>query len=98
MGQPLRIAGTELAGRHLTIVIYWRKRTGIDSLQNGHAALIIDTMSLDYQRNDYYLSWCSTGSKMVNRADAATFEDDAQNWAGSPVGNLGFHVPNRWVA
>jgi hypothetical protein len=98
MGQPLRVAGTDMAGRHLTIVIYWRKRTGIDSLQNGHSALIIDTMSFDYLRNDYYLSWCSTGTKMVNRADAATFHDDMGNWGGSPLPNDDLHVPNRWVA
>ena len=98
MGVPLRIQGTDLAQRHLSIVLYWRKRTGIDSLQNGHAALIIDSAAMDPMRNDYYVSWLSTGGKLVNRADAATFEEDAATWGGSAVGNQGYHVPNRWVA
>jgi len=98
MGQPLRITGTDLASRPLSIVLYWRKRTGIDTLQNGHAALIIDSTRLTMTSTDYYVSWLSTGAKLVNRANAATFEDDAENWGGSEVGNQGLHVPNRWVA
>jgi len=98
MGTPLRLAGTDLVARPLTIVIYWRKLTGIDTLQNGHAALIIDSMRVDPMSNEYYVSWCGTGGKMVNRAAAVTFMDDAANWGGEPVGNHGLHIPTRWVA
>ena len=98
MGQPLRVVGTDLAGRPLTIVVYWKQRTGIDSLQNGHAALIIDSTQINMRTTDYYVSWMGTGAGMKSRADASTFEEDAQNWGGSPVGNLGYQVPNRWVA
>ena len=98
MGQPLQIAGTDLANRPLTIVIYWKKRTGVDSLQNGHAALIIDTTQVRPTSADYYVSWMGTGGGWKSRADASTFIEDAGNWGGSPVGTQGIHVPNRWVA
>ena len=78
--------------------MYWRKRTGIDSLQNGHAALIIDSMQFNVFRPDFYVSWCGTGGGMVSRADASTFIEDSESWGGSEVGNEGRHVPNRWVA
>lgn len=98
MGQPLRIVGTDLAGRPLTIVIYWKQRTGIDSLQNGHAALIIDSSQFDLLASDFYVSWMGTAAGFKSRANAATFADDAANWGGQAVGNQGLHVPTHWVA
>jgi hypothetical protein len=98
MGQALPIASQDFRNRHLTVVVYWKKRTGIDSLQNGHAALIIDTALMEYGKNDFYVSWLSTGASMVNRASAGTFMSDCGDWGGSAVGDGGLHIPNRWVA
>ena len=99
MGQSLNVFGADFRTNHLTIVIYWKKRTGIDSLQNGHAALVIDSAQLSPTNAEYYVSWLSSGAKMVNRAEKGTYADDASNWGGNP-GALddGMHLPSRWVA
>lgn len=99
MGQPLQLTNPVFQNRHLTVVI-WRKRGGIDALQNGHAALIIDTVGFRVNLDDDYVSWLSTGTGNLfkNRAATSTFLDDAENWGGTEVGDHGYHMPNRWVA
>lgn len=98
MGRPLDLNNADFQQNHLTVVIYWRKRTGIDSLQNGHAALIIDSAGFNIMTNTGYVSWMSTGKGFKSRADASTFYEDSEEWGGSPVGQNGHHLPNRWVA
>ena len=100
MGRSLAVQEGDFKARHLSVVIYWKKRTGIDSLQNGHAALIIDSSEFRVERDDYYVSWLSQGggkTGLVGRATQASFLDDCAQWGGNEVGQYGYHVPSRWV-
>lgn len=99
MGRPLNVNDPNFKSRPLTVVIYWKKRTGLDALQNGHAALIIDSADFNVADGDDYVSWLSTtqGGAFKNRAATASFLDDAAQWGGTEVGQYGYHMPNRWV-
>lgn len=100
MGQPLQLNSPDMKSRHLSVVIYWKQRRGIDALQNGHAALIIDFAEFHPMFDDFYVSWLGGGGGTIfkQRAANATFADDAQQWGGQAVGNQGYHVPTHWVA
>ncbi len=83
-----------------SVVIYWHQKTGIDRLQNGHSALIINTNGFDQDiiRNNTnrYVSWMAVvGSNPFKpRGVAHDFQDDMRHWSGSN----GRTVPTRWVA
>jgi hypothetical protein len=96
MGRALPLR--DFKDHELTVAIYWKKRTGIDSLQNGHAALILDTSHFNVTRQDDYVSWLSGGPGTTSRAGQHSYVDDAEQWGGIPAGNGQYHVPSRWVA
>src|ERR1700722_17970027 len=98
MGQPLHLEN--FRNRPLTIVIYWKQRTGFDSLQNGHAALVIDSAVFSMMNDEYYVSWLGSdqGNAFRNRSIKGTFAGDSQDWGGEAVGDGTYHLPTRWVA
>ena len=100
MGRPLPFR--DFAQLPLTVAIYWRKRTGIDSLQNGHAALVLDTSHFLVTSEADYVSWLGSGAggNGVTSFSAAphSYVADAGQWGGQAVPGGDFHVPTRWVA
>jgi hypothetical protein len=99
MGKALDLKALQSSATPLTVVIYWPPREGPDALQNGHAALIIDSVQFNPVSADWYVSWIGEGSSPFKaKAKASTFYVDAQEWGGFAVGNKGFRVPTRWVA
>jgi hypothetical protein len=108
MGEALDVS--KFRSSHYTVVIYWRKRKGIDALQNGHAALIIDTAQINMMNSEYYVSWMGEGKPTgglgtIFAANQASYAYDAGTWGGERVhiqpGNappeIEFHRPSRWV-
>jgi hypothetical protein len=65
MGQPFYL--NQYTGQDLTVVIYWRKQTGIDTLQNGHAALVINTRDCKAMDSDYYVSWLGSVLSVIRK-------------------------------
>lgn len=61
MGVPLDVTTGAFRSSHHTYVIYWGNRDGIDALQPGHAALIIDSVRFHRGSASYYVSWIGTG-------------------------------------
>jgi len=96
MGKTLN--PSELKSRSLSVVIYWPQKTGPDTLQSGHGALIIDTKQFDFLSKEFYVSWMGAGGKnaLQQLGDAQTFQSDMMTWGGAATkaGNL----PTRWVA
>src|SRR6185437_14730126 len=99
MGRALPLQ--EFRDHELTVAVYWKKRTGIDSLQNGHAALILDTSDFGVTKEQDYVSWLSNpqiGRVTTFRAAQNCYMADAGQWGGIRVGDGTYHVPSRWVA
>jgi hypothetical protein len=107
MGEPLQVTTQDMRANHYTVVIYWRKRTGNDALQNGHAAMIIDTAAHDVTDPGYYVSWLSDGGKSkglgtIFKATQAYYMRDSAEWGGTLIHTdhaygIDFHAPTRWV-
>jgi hypothetical protein len=106
MGLPLTAANgsnTFETKMHLTYAIYWDPRPGgilPKALQNGHAAIIIDSYNFNRLILDDYVSWMgSGGSPFKATGDAQTYDEDMQEWGGAqhPI-QAGYRVPTRWVA
>ncbi|MGH9625986.1 MAG: hypothetical protein ACRD6B_04785 [Bryobacteraceae bacterium] len=100
MGRALNYATAPwFAARPLTVVIYWHPRHGPDALQNGHAALIIDSTQFSAVTSDWYVSWLGAGGANLfkQRGDAANFSADMQTWGGAQA-SPGSYLPSRWVA
>lgn len=97
MGQPLYM--NQMQGQVLTIVIYWHPKKGPDLFQNGHSALVIDSVQFDPFQTDYYVSWSGSGGKNPFKAggQASTFWSDVSDWGGFQTAP-GTCVPKRWVA
>jgi hypothetical protein len=99
MGKALDLKALQSSATPLTVVIYWPPREGPDALQNGHAALIIDSVQFEVTTSEWYVSWIGQGSSPFKaQGKQSTFYVDAQEWGGFAVGNQGFRVPTRWVA
>jgi hypothetical protein len=112
MGTPLLQSNSTLVDHpRLTYVLYWRQRKGPDALQNGHAALIIDSHEFlhggttggpDFTGTDWYVSWLgggAGGTAFKQRGVANTFFNDSQEWGGHPLKpGSQYRVPTKWVA
>jgi hypothetical protein len=71
------------------------------ALQNGHAAIIIDSYQFLPTLLGCYVSWMGdgSGSPFKSKGDAQTYDEDMQQWGGAqhPI-QAGYRVPTRWVA
>jgi hypothetical protein len=106
MGRPLDVTAEGFRDNQYTYAIYWRKRKGYDSLQSGHAALIIDSSRFFWNSVHWYVSWIGTGgvSKLGLVADVqgpSSFLSDAGVFGGEPhqmYEGARRYFPRRWVA
>lgn len=100
MGRALNYATAPwFTARALTVVIYWNPRHGPDALQNGHAALIINSEQFSAVTSDWYVSWQGQGGAnlLKQHGGQASFSADMQTWGGAHAGH-GNYLPSRWVA
>jgi hypothetical protein len=102
MGQSLNL--DTFQGKALTVIIYWKPKTGSDNFQNGHAALVIDTTNFSMVSNDEYVSWVGDGQGVVRAGrglgfggHANTYWTDMNDWGGNATNLANVNVPSRWV-
>jgi hypothetical protein len=107
MGRPLNVFAPEFRDNQYTYAIYWRQRGGYDSIQNGHAALIIDSSRFTRVSANWYVSWIGTGPSSnfgtviemgTHRID---FLSDARSYGGELgplISGIQYYLPRRWVA
>ena len=106
MGRTLDVLAEGFKDNQYTYAIYWRQRSGYDSLQNGHAALIIDSSRFSQHSAAWYVSWIGTGASskfgtVIEMDRFINFMSDAQSYGGEhgPVINgVQYCLPRRWVA
>ena len=106
MGRPLDALAPEFRDNQYTYAIYWRKRTGNDSFQNGHAALIIDSSRFGAHSAGWYVSWTGTGAEskfgtVIDMDRFINFMSDARTYGGEPgpvINGAQCYLPRRWVA
>lgn len=106
MGTPLDTTSPFFREHNYTFVIYWKPRGGVEALQPGHAALVIDSGRFRRYMPGWYVSWIGTGrSRMlgtiIKMDRPITWDSDSQAYGDSPsyrVGNVQHYNPTRWVA
>lgn len=106
MGRPLDVLAEGFRDNQYTYAIYWRQRTGYDSIQNGHAALIIDSSRFNRHIPAWYVSWIGTGASskfgtVVEMDRSINFMSDARSYggeAGPLISGVQYYFPRRWVA
>lgn len=108
MGVPLKADnGTLIAEPALTYVIYWRQRKGFDSLQSGHASLIIDSEQFlagwpnGAMNKEWYASWLNNNRGTIFKMGSAShsFAEDMDHWGGEPlIPGSPLRAPTKWVA